>query len=341
MRLTRRGWVTLGVVAGTVAYGWQFGSRSLNAVAAPLFLAIVLGMISVRRANEPTVTLAGPAPGFPAETGPLECSVDGTGLVTVELTAPEGVEMEPVTATVSLPSRFERTVELQRRGVYAVGPPTITQRGALGLVERQIEQTAIAEVVVYPRPHEVAPESALGRQFAEEFEVERQEFDRIREYEPGDPLKHVHWKTSAKRDEFMVVEFAATERDETVSIAATSDPGRADEMARAAATAAEVGFDAGQSVELTLPEEHVPAGSGMTHRGNLFRLLAETDGGELPATARSDADIVVDASADETRVQIGEYTTTLLRAISKQSQQETQGERETPRHDETQGEVRP
>jgi uncharacterized protein (DUF58 family) len=332
MRLTRRGWIAFGVVLGTVTYGWQFGARSLNAVAAPLFLALLLGMLSVRRAGEPTVELAGPAPGFPGETRTVELIVDGNGLATVQVAPPDGIDMEPIAATVSLPYQFERSVELQGRGVHSLGPPTIVQRGALGLVEQQTEQTAAAEVVVYPQQYEVASESALARQFSEEFEVERQEFDRLREYQPGDPLRHVHWKTSAKREEFMVVEFAATERDETVSVAATSEPGRADEMARAAATAVELGLDAGQSVELTLPEEHLPAGRGMTHRGNLLQLLAATDGGDLPEAVRVDADVEIDAGSDDTRVRIGEYTTTLLEAISKQSQRdvETRSDRESP-----------
>jgi uncharacterized protein (DUF58 family) len=247
---------------------------------------------------------------------------DGNGLVSVAAAAPDGVEMEPVDATVSLPYRFERQVTLQRRGVHSIGPPTVVQRGALGLVEQRVEATAAVDVVVYPQPYEVAPESALAQRFSDSFEVERQEFDRLREYEPGDPLRHIHWKTSAKREEYMVVEFAATERDETISVAATSDPGQADEMARAAVTAVELGLESGQSVELTLPDDHLPAGRGTKHRGNLLRLLAETDGGDLPDTQHAVADIVIDATADGTRVQIGEYTTTLVRAISKQSNAE-------------------
>ncbi|PSP60117.1 hypothetical protein BRC73_03880, partial [Halobacteriales archaeon QH_7_66_37] len=149
---------------------------------------------------------------------------------------PYGTSEERVDATVTLPHTFDLETTLEQRGLYDVGPPTIRQRGPLGLVERRIDTTETSTLVVYPERYGLARDGVFSRFFADELETERQEFDRLREYTPGDPLRHIHWKSSAKHDEFLVMEFAPTRRTETVTIAASSTPGYADEMARASAT---------------------------------------------------------------------------------------------------------
>jgi uncharacterized protein (DUF58 family) len=136
-------------------------------------------------------------------------------------------------------------------------------------------------------------DSMLGALFTDELASERQEFDRLREYEPGDPLKNVHWKSSAKRDDLLVMEFAAAEQQETIDIAAEATKGHADEMAAAATTLALHALEAGLTVGLTVPDGTIRPGEGDEHRKALLRLLARTGAGHLPAETRTGADIVV------------------------------------------------
>ncbi|MFB6297367.1 MAG: DUF58 domain-containing protein [Salinirussus sp.] len=305
MRLSRRGWALLAVVIVGVVLAQLFGQPGLNAVVAPAAVALVAGLVQVFRATEPTVTVEGPRAGFPDETRSLSVAVEGGGLVGVSLTLPDGLAGADIDATVTPPHAFEREVRLVRRGIHAIDPPAVDQRGPLGLVRDEVPTAGRTETVVYPRRYAVAG-SGVATLFAADSIEERQEFDRLREYVPGDPLRNVHWKSSAKHDEYLVMEFAPARRDETVSIAAEATEGNADGMASAAATVAELAFDADLSVGLTLPGESLSPGAGGDHRESLLRLLAAADSGSVPDPAREAADVAIEATDAGTQVRTAE-----------------------------------
>ena len=306
LRITRRGRLAIALIAVAVLLGWQFGSRSLNAVAAPTLAALLMGAIHVRRSGEPTVDLSPVEAGFPGETRGLTVSVSGRGIATVEIEMPDGTTEEQIDATVTLPHTFELETTLEERGTYEVGPPLVRQRGPLGLVERRVETAVTTTLAVYPRRHTLARDGVVSRFFTDELETERQEFDRLREYTPGDPLRHIHWKSSAKHDEFLVMEFAPTRRTETVTIAASSTPGYADEMARASATFAEAALDAGFDVEVVVPDDVLPPGQGTIHRQNLLGLLARAGSGPIPDSVADEADVAIHATEDGTDIRIAD-----------------------------------
>ena len=95
------------------------------------------------------------------------------------------------------------TIRTRRRGVIAVGP-AVTRRGdPLGLLSRDVRWSGVREVLV--RPPMVALES-LGGGLLRDLEGVSTEsvsqadlaFHALREYVPGDDLRHVHWRSSAK-----------------------------------------------------------------------------------------------------------------------------------------------
>jgi len=307
MRLTRRGWVAVAVLAGTYVAAWLAGERALNAVAAPLLAALVTGAVLVWRADPPALSYDSFRAGFPGDERTLTVTVEGGGIVTVAQPLPAGLAGNAIDAVVTPPHEFERQVTLARRGVYRLDAPAVRQRDPLGLVSTAVAVDPACEFVVYPQVYDLA-DRHVGRLFSDENVAERQEFDRLREYVPGDPLRNVHWKSSAKRDDFFVMEFAPTERTETVTIAAEADEGDADAMAAAVATVALAALDADLQVALTVPDDGLSAGRGDTHRGNLLRLLTGAGAGRVPAEARGEADVSIRADADGTRVHIGDRT---------------------------------
>ena len=323
LRITRRGRIAIGAIVVAVILGWQFGARSLNAVAAPTLVALVIGALHVRRSGTPSVELSAVEAGFPGESRPVTVSLSGSGIATVELELPYGASGDRVDATVTLPHTFDLETTLERRGLYDVGPATVRQRDPLGLVERRVETTETTAVVVYPRRYRLARGSAISQFFTDELETERQEFDRLREYVPEDPLRHIHWKSSAKHDEFLVMEFAPTRRTETVTIAASAVPGSADEMARASATLAEAALDAGFDVGVVVPDGVLPPGQGAIHRQNLLRLLARAGAGPVPDSVADEADVAIHAAGEGTDVRIADRSYALSALVT--------GDREAPR----------
>lgn len=305
MGLTRRGWTAVAVVVLSVGLAWSFGERSLNAVAAPTVAALVVAAVSIRRADPPTVTVEDPRAGFPGETRTISVTVEGEGIARIRQSVPAGLSGQAVDVTGPLPRSFDHAVTLDARGVYELGPPEVRQRDPLGLLERRVPTETTAQLVVYPQVY-VLSDPTLGGVLADPMTAERQEFDRLREYVSGDPLKNVHWKSSAKYDEFLVMEFAPTERTETLRIAAEAEPGGADRMAGAAATLADAALAVDLKVELLVPDGHLPAGTGETHRENVMRLLATTGHGSVDGTDLAEADVAIDAGPRSTVVGLPE-----------------------------------
>ena len=132
------------------------------------------------------------------------------------------------------------------------------------------------------------------------FSDDREQFDELREYVPGDSLRNVHWASSAKRDELVVMEFDAAIDVAGLAIAAGSTAGYADEMAAAAASVATTLLDAGLAVSLSLPDGEIERDGGESQRERVLAALARTGHGRVD----TDADIRVFADADGTSITI-------------------------------------
>ncbi len=118
-----------------------------------------------------------------------------------------------------VPARQSRTGRYQarfmQRGRYQLGPARVVSRFPLGIVERGLQIEVYDEILVYPRIGILA--NWWKRRLSDGQETSRiaqgrsgahhDEFHRIREYRPGDELRSIHWKTTARRNELMVREY--------------------------------------------------------------------------------------------------------------------------------------
>ncbi len=118
-----------------------------------------------------------------------------------------------------IPARASRKGQYQirfmQRGRYTLGPVRVTSRFPLGIVERGQLINLQDEILIHPRIGVLARQ--WDRSSREGNEASRyskgkagphhDEFHRIREYRPGDELRSIHWKTSARRNELMVREY--------------------------------------------------------------------------------------------------------------------------------------
>lgn len=112
----------------------------------------------------------------------------------------------------------------RRRGAYQVGPPTLVTSDYLGLAQfrRRIGDTA--ELLVYPRAIPIPdlwPKSLRGRaphKSRLRMLGQSSEFFGLRDYAPGDDMRRVAWKTSAKRGKLSVVESEHTETTDAVVV---------------------------------------------------------------------------------------------------------------------------
>ncbi|MDG5775886.1 DUF58 domain-containing protein [Haloarculaceae archaeon H-GB1-1] len=329
MRPTRRGYATGGVVVLAMAMASLFGARALNAVVAPAVVGLVVGLVQVWRTDPPSVERSTLDPGFPGESRTVELSVDGAdgSTATVIDAVPEGFEARaspesslPTRTTrrldesagsrafagspqvtlvhavdATLPATVRYEVEFDRRGEHRLGPVTVRVRDALGLFERTFDSDRAERILVYPRVRRLTTDAAqLVQAAGGSHAVESGGFARIREYVRGDPMRKIHWKSSARRPGQLFVTELDTELDGSGDVSiALHGTARVDGLASAAASLATVALDAGYRVELVVPETEVASGSGQSHRSRLLSTLARTDGGEISGSARDRADVEV------------------------------------------------
>ncbi len=310
--LTRRGWVAVGIVVVCVALGVAFGRRSLDAVVLPLVLAVLAAVVATRRASPPTVVRRPPrnAPVGSGGEVRIDFEVETPTSGVVSDTVGEGLSaVDGERETTITDGPFTYDVEYHERGVHEVGPLEVEVRDVLGLAATRFEYGSVDRVTVYPRIHELRgmTRSRLVALAGTAPDREREEFDRLREYDPGDDLRDVHWRSSAKRsdDDLVVKEFLAEDDVDDVVLAVEASPGTDDLAAEVAASLVVRLLAAGLSVGLVMPDgrQHDPV-AGPKGRRVLLERLAILGPGELAAAERETA-IHVDARDPDPTVRVG------------------------------------
>jgi uncharacterized protein (DUF58 family) len=110
---------------------------------------------------------------------------------------------------------FERdrrtfTLLLRKRGVYRLGPPLLESSDLFGLFDVTREDAVIDYLTVFPEPLDfgelqLPPGALFGERKAQRrlYEDPNQMMG-VREYQPEDDFRHVHWPTTAHTGELMV-----------------------------------------------------------------------------------------------------------------------------------------
>lgn len=122
--------------------------------------------------------------------------------------------LDPVTKG-SLPSRRVATqdysLSFPYRGEYSIGLKSLKASDFLGLFTRQIPTPSKVTVLVYPTADLGFYSHAVGHRESGEMQSQLMEdytvISDIRQHTPGESLKKVHWKLTAKWGELMVKEF--------------------------------------------------------------------------------------------------------------------------------------
>jgi uncharacterized protein (DUF58 family) len=146
-----------------------------------------------------------------------------------------------------------------RRGVHAAGPCTIMSGGPFGVAKATRTAPVSSPIVVYPRTYD-APLRRLAGTGTWRAPAAFGDTSSVRDYTRGDPLKHVHWRSTARRGVLMVREFDVEKRAEaTIAAEAPADADGADAVASIACSFALSFLGSGEVRLLAAGEDAVVA----------------------------------------------------------------------------------
>jgi len=184
-------------------------------------------------------------------------------------------------------AKVQVAFQAQRRGRHRVPALTAETRFPLGTFRVWTVWRPAAQVLVYPAPELHPPPLPAGEARAGgQATVQRQstgEFDGVRAYRRGDPLKLVVWKKAAKTDELVSRDAQQVQRFElwldlaNTGIAGTAAGGTALEQALSRLCAWVLLADKqGLHYGMRLGGQEILPGSGEAHRRNCLQALALT-----------------------------------------------------------------
>lgn len=293
LRPTRRGYAVAAIAFVAFALGVGTGARSLNAVVVPALVALGAGGVQLARADAPTVDRTVPEAGFAGEERTVDVTVESAVPCEVNERVADTLGGRPrPSVTVGHGGAFSYDIEYESRGTHDLGPAECRCTDSLGLFARTFETDGSARALVYPDVFELHGDDLAGL-VRHTLGDERSSFDRLREFAPGDTMRDIHWRASAKRpdDEFVVAEYQSHARTDDVTIVGESALGSADAMASTVASLAAHLHDHGVIVTV-----RVPAGETVAHPGegeSLLRLLALTDDGWVDREGSDSPDVHV------------------------------------------------
>jgi uncharacterized protein (DUF58 family) len=225
--LTPRGRVVLGLGFGVYIAAWAFGSKPLYPVAVGLLLVVATAWVWVRLANRPFKVTRG--------WGDRE-QLEGDDVpVVIELRTTANLLPASATLVERVGRLGEQRHPLRRRGRrlsvryvlarlprgrYAFEDVRVELADPFGLENVEIPLPAPGALLVYPRLirlDRLFSETGAHSQDGRRLLLRRHsgfELHGVREYEQGESLRRVHWRSTARRGQLMVKELEDAPRDE-------------------------------------------------------------------------------------------------------------------------------
>jgi uncharacterized protein (DUF58 family) len=163
-------------------------------------------------------------------------------------------------------------IPTSRRGVLPVGPVSVVRGDPLGLFERVQRRDEPVDLYVHPKTVAFDGQTLgflrdLEGMPATDLSPDDVSFHALREYQPGDDLRHVHWRSTARTGDLMVRQYEETRRSHFVIglSTASADYRTADEFELGISVAGSLGLRAlrdSRRVDVHVPGRTLPAASG-------------------------------------------------------------------------------
>ncbi|WEO78350.1 DUF58 domain-containing protein [Cryobacterium sp. SO2] len=222
--VTPLGWSVAALAVALLVAGYGLGWAELTVVgwAAAALMLIALAHLLGRTVH--TITLSVPIDRVVVgETVPGQVDVQNpTGRrlagVSVQVPVGSGLAEFPIPSLAPHASTDDVfVVPTIRRGIIPIGPVHAVRADPVGLVRRETVLAQRIDLFVHPRTIAIP---SMSQGFVRDLEGQPTRdltssdiaFHALREYQPGDDRRSIHWKSTAKTGRFMVRQYEQTRR---------------------------------------------------------------------------------------------------------------------------------
>lgn len=189
------------------------------------FVSYLAGRIGVRRLKCTRDALE-----FANEGEPFQVRLDLLdrshllGPIEIEDNLPEWIEREHGSA-IEGDTSISYTAVARKRGEYTLGPLLLHASDPLGFFHFRCRYSLISRLIIFPKPLIIPELSTRAMGALGEYQFDGSgargsgiDFHGVREYQMGDELRRVHWRSTAKHGRLNVIEFEHS-RDQDAMIA--------------------------------------------------------------------------------------------------------------------------
>jgi uncharacterized protein (DUF58 family) len=222
--LTRRGWSLTGAAFGLAIGSYLLGTVEMLVVGLAALALVLFATAWLRLPPPPSLAVSRrvhPDRLHVGSEGRIDLLVENLGTRSTPLLAAtdwfdEGRRaarflVPPLAAGAT--ARAAYRIPTRRRGRYRVGPLSISVTDPFGVARRSEPSAGEAELIVRPRVHDIVAPVAVGSRISADHEATSakavvsdlgDEFVTLREYELGDDLRRVHWRSTARTGDLMI-----------------------------------------------------------------------------------------------------------------------------------------
>lgn len=200
--------VVSALISGTSLVSWLV----ITVCAIVAILDAVLGRVALDGIDLPTFPASQPVRMYKGREATFRMLLNNQSSklkrLRIALDFPESFERKEDEQFIQLPAlpssyAIEWTLTAQRRGRYFLDRCYLETGSPLGLWKKRVEKPIHLEILVYPNLRTPAGLLALRKGLAG-VHAQRQvgqgrEFEKLREYAPGDAYDQIHWKATARR----------------------------------------------------------------------------------------------------------------------------------------------
>ena len=218
--LTTQGWLVAIAAVALVVAGRLFGIFELYVLGAGAAAVVVAAAVTVwrtrlrldiaREIHPPRVHAGSPSR---VELRITNRGTRRTPLLSLRDPVGAGRSASVVVAPLAPGESVQATYRLptERRGILPVGPLSVEVADPFGLAAASTPGAPRTELTVWPAiddvaplPHTVGDDPHGGTDHPNALSMSGDDFYALRPYVLGDDLRHVHWRSTARRDELMV-----------------------------------------------------------------------------------------------------------------------------------------